>query len=68
MTITAETRKKILTISEVSAETGIPVPTLRWFRANNKGPKSFRLAGRVVYRREHVEAWIAEQESATARG
>jgi predicted DNA-binding transcriptional regulator AlpA len=61
--------KKILTIDEVSAETGVPVSTLRWYRAKNTGgPKSFRLAGRVVYRREHVEAWIAEQETATSRG
>lgn len=61
--------KKILTIQEASAETGVPVPTLRWYRAKNMGgPKSFRLAGRVVYRREHLEAWIAEQESATSRG
>jgi hypothetical protein len=61
--------KKILTIDEASAETGVPVATLRWYRAKSAGgPKSFRLAGRVVYRREHLEAWIAEQEAVTQRG
>jgi DNA-binding transcriptional MerR regulator len=65
----ASITKNILLIDEVSGETGIPVPTLRWYRAKGVGgPKSFRLAGRVVYRREDLEAWIAEQEASTQRG
>jgi DNA polymerase-3 subunit gamma/tau len=42
--------------------TGIPEGTLRYFRSSEIGPASFRLQGRVRYRRVHVEAWIAEQE------
>jgi predicted DNA-binding transcriptional regulator AlpA len=52
----------------VSKMTGIPVGTLRYFRSTNKGPASFTLGKRVVYRRSQVELWISEQERATRRG
>jgi hypothetical protein len=45
-----------------------PLGTLRQWRHRGVGPRSFRLAGKVVYRRSDVEAWIAEQEQATAAG
>ena len=57
-----------MTTGDVSHETGIPVGTLRYYRSNGTGPASFRLAGRVRYRRTEVLAWIAEQEQATRRG
>ncbi|WP_227994513.1 helix-turn-helix transcriptional regulator [Luteimicrobium xylanilyticum] len=51
---------------EVAAETGVSEETLRWYRhIGDRGPKSFKLGRRVVYRREDVEAWIAEQFEAT---
>lgn len=63
-----------LSTDDVSAITGIPKGTLRYYRATNQGPESFTLGGsigrrgRVVYRREAVDQWIAAQEQATRRG
>lgn len=52
----------------VSELTGISAATLRYWRHVNEGPPSFKLGRRVVYRREAVEEWVAEQERATQRG
>lgn len=63
-----------MTTREVSALTGIPQSTLRYWRHSDLGPPSFSLGpsvggqGRVVYRRAAVMAWIAQQEQATGRG
>lgn len=53
---------------QVSAETGIPESTLRYYRHCGIGPASFRMGRRVVYRRVSVESWIAAQEAASMRG
>ncbi len=50
-----------LKIPEVSAMTGIPEATLRYWRHVGAGPKSFRLGGRVVYKAADIEAWIEQQ-------
>ncbi|WNM25648.1 helix-turn-helix transcriptional regulator [Demequina capsici] len=52
--------QRFMTIDEVSDLTRIPVNTLRWWRHINdgRGPKSFRLGGRVLYTVDEVEAWI----------
>lgn len=57
-----------MTTKEVSNELGIPVGTLRYYRSVGCGPVSFRLAGRVRYRRADVVAWVEEQERNTRRG
>ncbi|MGE2715139.1 helix-turn-helix transcriptional regulator [Mycolicibacterium litorale] len=57
-----------MTTQEVSVELGIPVGTLRYYRSTSSGPASFRLGGRVRYRRADVVAWVDEQERATRRG
>ncbi|SHP45127.1 helix-turn-helix transcriptional regulator [Mycobacteroides abscessus] len=53
---------------QVSAMTGVPLGTLRYWRHADIGPASFTLGRRVVYRREEVLRWIREQEAATRRG
>jgi len=58
----------VMTTPEVSTEFKIPVGTLRYYRSAGSGPASFRLAGRVRYRRADVVAWVAQQEKATRRG
>jgi predicted DNA-binding transcriptional regulator AlpA len=58
----------IMDTAAVSAATGLPAATLRYFRHANTGPASFKLGRRTVYRRSEVERWIAEQEAATRRG
>ncbi|MFI2702872.1 helix-turn-helix transcriptional regulator [Cellulosimicrobium composti] len=57
----------LLTLEQVANEYDIPKGTLRYYRHIGAGPKSFKLAGRVRYRREDVDAWIAA-EYATAVG
>jgi DNA-binding transcriptional MerR regulator len=66
MSITIE--KGLMTTEDVSAELGIPVGTLRYYRSSGCGPVSFRLAGRVRYRRADVIAWVEDQERNTRRG
>jgi predicted DNA-binding transcriptional regulator AlpA len=55
-------------VPEVSRFTGIPEPTLRWYRSKGKGPRSFRVGRRIRYRKADVLAWLDEQERATAKG
>lgn len=62
------TTDEVMTTDDVSSELKIPVGTLRYYRSCGSGPPSFRLGGRVRYRRSAVLAWIAEQEVATTRG
>ncbi|NKT14932.1 helix-turn-helix domain-containing protein [Rhodococcus hoagii] len=64
----AENGRDVLTTKEVSAEYPFPEATLRWMRHCDRGPASFKLGRRVLYRRSDVEEWIAEQEAATRRG
>lgn len=58
----------IIDTKEVAILTGTPESTLRFWRHTNQGPTSFKIGRRVVYRREAVLNWIAQQESATTRG
>jgi hypothetical protein len=39
---------RILTTSEVSRLTSVPIPTLRWWRHQGMGPRSFKLGPRKV--------------------
>lgn len=60
---------EFLTTAEVSALTGIPAGTWRYWRSTGQGPASFNMgAKRVVYRRSEIDRWIAEQEATTSRG
>lgn len=42
--------------------------TLRYLRHAQKGPASFVINGRVLYRRTEIERWLSEQEAATTVG
>jgi predicted DNA-binding transcriptional regulator AlpA len=55
---------ELLLLEEVSELTRIPVPSLRFYRHNGTGPKSFRLGNRMVYKRADVEAWIESRYEA----
>lgn len=52
----------IATRKQVAEYTQTSIPTLARWAAQNQGPKVTRLGagGTVRYRREDVEAWIAE--------
>ena len=68
MTVLTTPLRELMSTRDVESEFGIPEGTLRYFRSAGVGPASFRLAGRVRYRRADVLAWVAEQERATRRG
>lgn len=51
----------LLTLSEVAKRLRRSEAQLRWMRHNGTGPRSAKLAGRVMYRRGDVERWIDEQ-------
>lgn len=60
---------QFLRTAEVSAQTGIKVSTLRWWRHVGEGPPSFSLGKRtVVYPADELERWIARRQLATTRG
>jgi len=56
--------RKILRLPEVATMTGIPLNTLRFWRATGQGPKTFRLGGVVVAFEDDVDAWLTEQYEA----
>lgn len=49
---------RLMTMEEVSAETRIPVNTLRFYRHKGMGPRFAKLGGRLMARREDVEDWV----------
>lgn len=56
--------ERLLRIEQVTDVTGVPEATLRWKRHMGEGPRSFKLAGRVVYKESDVEAWVEAQYAA----
>jgi excisionase family DNA binding protein len=61
----ADDPPELLTIAEAADVLRTPVATLRYWRHQGIGPRSFRLGRRVLYRRDDVHAWIdAKRENA----
>lgn len=56
--------REIMTLSEVAEMTRVPLATLRFYRASDQGPKTWKLGGRVVAYKDDVEAWLDEQYAA----
>ncbi|MFB7781448.1 helix-turn-helix transcriptional regulator [Streptomyces vinaceus] len=58
-----------LTVKGAAAYLGLSPHTLYVWRHRRQGPPSFRMGarGRVMYRREALDAWIHEQECADSR-
>lgn len=54
----------LLTTAEVAALTRAPEASVRFWRFQGTGPKSFKVGRRVVYRAADVQAWLEEQERA----
>ncbi|GAS88887.1 helix-turn-helix transcriptional regulator [Mycolicibacterium brisbanense] len=59
---------QLLRTAQVSEQTGIPAPTLRWWRHRQEGPASFKLGRTVVYDADDLAAWIESQKARTTRG
>ncbi|ANZ20202.1 Helix-turn-helix domain [Streptomyces noursei ATCC 11455] len=63
------TRAAFLTVKDAATYLGLSPHTRYVWRHRRQGPPSFRMGprGRVMYRREVLDAWIREQEQADAR-
>jgi predicted DNA-binding transcriptional regulator AlpA len=56
--------REIRDMAWVSERTGVPLSTLRHYRLNGIGPRSFKLGRRVMYAVEDVDAWIEAARNA----
>ncbi|WP_275466876.1 helix-turn-helix transcriptional regulator [Streptomyces noursei] len=58
-----------LTVKDAALYLGLSPHTLYVWRHRRLGPPSFRMGtrGRVMYRREFLDAWVQEQEQADSR-
>ncbi|GAA2748794.1 helix-turn-helix transcriptional regulator [Amnibacterium kyonggiense] len=56
----------LLTLTEAAALLRRSPAQLRWLRHQQTGPKSALISGRIFYRREDIERWVAEQFSRDA--
>ncbi len=54
----------LMTLEEVAEMLRKSPAQLRWMRHNGSGPKSAKIAGRVMYRRADVIAWVDAQFAA----
>jgi excisionase family DNA binding protein len=52
----------LLTIQEAAAYLNVPVATLRWWRAQGRGPRSMKLGRHVRYDKADLDQWINEQK------
>ncbi|KPC60892.1 helix-turn-helix transcriptional regulator [Streptomyces chattanoogensis] len=66
---TSALRAAFLNVKDAAAYLGLSPHTLYVWRHRRQGPPSFRMGprGRVMYRREVLDAWIREQERADSR-
>jgi hypothetical protein len=55
-------------IEGASAFTGVPVGTLRFWRATNQGPRSYVIGRRLWYDVEDLRDWLDGQKAASVRG
>lgn len=53
-----------MTTAELAALVRTPVETVRYWRHVGRGPRSFKVGRRVLYRRADVQAWLDEQYAA----
>ncbi|MDX2934757.1 helix-turn-helix transcriptional regulator [Streptomyces ipomoeae] len=66
---TGAARTAFLNVKDAAEYLGLSPHTLYVWRHRRQGPPSFRMGprGRVMYRREALDAWIHEQEQADSR-
>ena len=58
---------RLLTMPEVAQRLNRPIGTLRDWRKKNRGPRSYRIEGRIMYRESEVEAWVTAQTTVAER-
>lgn len=58
---------RLLTLPEAAERLRRTEAQLRWMRHIGTGPRSAKIAGRVMYREDLLEAWIDEQFQSAAK-
>ena len=53
--------QRLMTLDEVAERLRRSPAQLRWMRHNGSGPRSAKIAGRIMYRELEVEDWIDAQ-------
>lgn len=61
-------RDELLNQKEAGEYIDRPMGSLRAWRHMGKGPKSFKLGGRVTYRKSDLDAWIQAQYDESVTG
>jgi excisionase family DNA binding protein len=51
----------LITLAEVAQRLGISIQTLYAFRKHGRGPRGYRIGGRVQFRWSEVDAWVQQQ-------
>ncbi|WP_040336784.1 helix-turn-helix domain-containing protein [Candidatus Blastococcus massiliensis] len=59
---------ELLDTDQVAEMTGLAVNTLRSWRWQGVGPRSFKVGRWVRYERSDVVAWLAAQKASTSAG
>jgi prophage regulatory protein len=59
---------ELLGALDLEGLTGTKASTWRYWASIDRGPASFKLGRRRVWRKSTVLAWLAEQEASTVRG
>jgi hypothetical protein len=55
-------------IDGASKRVGVPVGTLRFWRATNQGPRSYVVVRRLWYDVADLDEWLAAQRAESVRG
>ena len=58
----------LLTLAEVADRLRVPIATVRWWRANHTGPRTFKIGRHVVSRQSDVDAYITQQRERSNHG
>jgi|SoimicmetaTmtHMA_FD_contig_31_1068452_length_814_multi_3_in_0_out_0_1 excisionase family DNA binding protein len=58
----------LFTLGEVAGLLRVPPATLRYWRHQHTGPRSFRIGRHVRYSRTDVEEWLRNQRDADGSG
>ncbi|MGI8881043.1 MAG: helix-turn-helix transcriptional regulator [Jatrophihabitans sp.] len=57
----------MVTLDEIAERLRIPAGTLRYWRHQGRGPRTFRVGRRVMAYESDVEVWLKEQYDADPR-
>lgn len=57
-----------LTVTQAALFIGVAPTTLYGWYENDRGPRGFKIGGRIFYMRSDLNSWTEEQVRSTSRG